>query len=61
MASFILKYEQCRKNKYDIYKVYGASQKIEPAIKEWQLVIMDFIVKLLKLKDPVIGVMYDNI
>ena len=61
VVSFISKYEQCRKNKYDIYKAYSVLQKIEPATKEWQSVIMDFIVKLPKLKNPVTRVTYNNI
>ena len=61
VASFISKCKQCRKNKHDTHKAYDAPQKIETAIKEWQSVTMDFIVKLPKSKDPVTGVIYDSI
>ena len=61
IISFILKCEQCQKNKHNIYKIYNAPQKIKLAIKKWQLIIIIFIIKLLKLKDPVIKIIYNNI
>ena len=60
VISFILKCEQCRKNKYDIYKIYGAPQKIKPAIKKWQLIIINFIIKLPKLRDPIIEIVINR-
>ena len=61
IASFILKCEQCRKNKHNIYKAYSVSQKIEPVIKKWQLIMINFIIKLPKSKDLIIKVTYNNI
>ena len=61
ITSFISKCEQCRKNKYNIHKAYNAPQKIEPATKKWQLIIINFIIKLPKLKNPITGVIYNNI
>ena len=46
---------------YNIYKAYGAPQKIKSVIKKWQLVIIDFIIKLPKLKDLIIKIMYNSI
>ena len=61
VASFISKCEQCRKNKHDTHKAYNVPQKIEPATRKWQSIIIDFIIKLPKSKDPVTGVTYNNI
>ena len=61
ITNFISKCEQCRKNKYNIYKAYNISQKIKPVIRKWQLVTINFIVKLSKLKDPITEVIYNNV
>ena len=61
MVNFILKCEQYRKNKHDIYKAYGAPQKIELIIKAWQLLIINYIIKLPKLKNPITEIIYNNI
>ena len=61
VANFISKCEQCRKNKYNTYKTYDVSQKIKPVTRKWQSIIMDFIIKLPKLKDLVTKIIYNNI
>ena len=61
VTKFIKQCNNCQKNKHLIYKKYGIIQIILKPKKQWQLVTMDFIIKLLKFKNLVINVEYDSI
>ena len=60
IKNFIRQCESCQKNKHSIY-INRIPQTIESAEKLWQSVIIDFITKLLVLKNPVTKVAYDSI
>jgi len=43
------------------YKPYRILQPVETPSRPWEVMLWDFIVKLLKLKDPIIGQEYNSI
>jgi hypothetical protein len=51
----------CRRNKHDRYAPYSLLQLLQVPTKPWQLVAIDFIVKLPLLADPVTKESYDGI
>ena len=61
ITEFIKQCNNCQKNKYLIYKKYGIMQVIPKPKKQWQLVMMDFITKLLKFKNLITNVEYNSI
>ena len=61
IIDFIIKYKNCQKNKHNIIKNISNNIIIKKLIKLWQSVIINFIIKLLKFKNPVIKIEYNNI
>ena len=50
-----------QRNKFNRYKLYRKLQLVEVLSKLQEVILQDFIIKLLKLKDPVIGQVYNII
>lgn len=51
----------CRTSKSERHMPYGKLQPNETPLRRWQIVTMDFIVKLPISKDPLTGAKYDSI
>ena len=61
IIKFIKQCNNCQKNKHLIHKKYGIMQIIPKLKKQWQLITMDFITKLLKFKNLITNVEYNSI
>ena len=59
--SYIKKCHLCQINKYTIYIKYEQSQIIKTPEQSWHTITIDFVVKLLKSKNSVIGIEYNVI
>ena len=57
----ISKYQDCQLNKHIIYILYRYIQYMKIADYLWQNIIMDFIIKLLKLENISTEIRYNNI
>ena len=58
---YIAKCTQCQRNKHSTYNKYGKMQVIRLFDVPWEEITMDFIIKLLKSKDPTMEIFYDSI
>ena len=45
----------CQRNKSAKYKLYGMLRLVKILDRLWEVILWDFIIKLLKSKDPVTG------
>ena len=61
VTKFIKQCNNCQKNKHSIHKKYGVMQIIPKLKKQWQLVTIDFIIKLLKFRNLVTNIEYNSI
>ena len=61
VSEYIKRCDSCNKNKASRHAKYGNLEFREPPQQPWDEVTMDFIVKLPKSKDPVLGVQHDSI
>ena len=51
----------CQRNKFTKHKLYGGLQPVKTLSRSWEVILWDFIIKLLKSKDPVIRQLHDAI
>ena len=61
VMSYIKKYYFYQINKYTTYIKYKQPQIIETSERSWHIITIDFIIKLLKLKDLITGIKYNTI
>jgi hypothetical protein len=57
----VSEYDMCIRNKTLCYALYKIIQILDILKTSWTSIVLDFVVKLLLLRDPITGIKYDSI